>query len=87
MVKGKENYIHAKIKEEKLGHGLQLDYEEKHQCICMDKIWIPKLFKSIGRGYWRDEGTQRYFLRRLISLNWQCKISLVNSSTWILLRK
>ena len=32
-----------KIKEEKLGHGLQLAQEEKHHWICMNKIWILKI--------------------------------------------
>ena len=34
-----------------------------------------KLFKSFGKGFWRDEGTQRYFKRCLVSSNWQWKIS------------
>ena len=41
-VKSKENYIHAKIKRIKLGHGLQLAQKEKHHCICTNKIWISK---------------------------------------------
>ena len=40
-VKSKENYIHAK-KGINLGLGLQLAQEEKHQWICMNKIWMPK---------------------------------------------
>ena len=67
-VKSKENYIHAKNKEKKSGHGLQLAREENITVFVWTKYEYSKLFKSIGRGYWRDEITQRYFNRFLIFL-------------------
>ena len=57
-VKSKQNYIHEKKLGRKLWHGLQLAQKEKDLCICMSKYEYPKLFKSIGRGYSRDEGTR-----------------------------
>ena len=40
----KKNDVYMqKIKKEKMGHGLQFAQEEKHHCICMNKIWIHKI--------------------------------------------
>ena len=44
-----------KIKEEKLGHGLHLAQEENITVFVWTKYKYPKLFKSIGIGYWREK--------------------------------
>ena len=72
-----------KIKEENFGNMLQLYQLENITVFVLTKYEYPKLFKSIGRGNWKVEVTQRC----LISSNLQCKISLINWSTWILICK
>ena len=39
----KKIYTCKKLKEEKLGHGLQLSQKENHHLICTNKKWIFKM--------------------------------------------
>ena len=80
-----KNYINAKKKEKKLRSGLQLSKEENHHWIEWKNMNTKNYLKVLEKVIEREERTQRYFMRCLISSNWKCKILLVNWSTWILL--
>ena len=65
-VKSKQNYT-CNNKGIKIRAWTAISSRRKHNCICMNKIWIPKIILKYLERLWRKERSQRYFKRWLIS--------------------